>query len=69
MVFLKVLASANYAGFCSDSHICKIYCKILQILQEKYHIEGKFGRGKFGEFGKSFMIRQTKTIQISSYNK
>jgi len=23
---------------------------------------------KFGEFGKSFMIRQTKTIQISTYN-
>ena len=28
-----------------------------------------FGRGeKFGEFGKSSMIRQTKTIQISNYN-
>jgi len=24
--------------------------------------------GKFGEFGKSSLIRQTKTIQISTYN-
>jgi len=23
---------------------------------------------KFGKFGKSFLIRQTKTIQISTYN-
>ena len=33
-----------------------------------YHIAGKFGRGKFGEFGKSFVICQTKTIQIGIYN-
>ena len=25
--------------------------------------------GKFGEFGKLSMIRQTKTIQISTYNQ
>ena len=30
-------------------------------------IAGKFCEGKFGEFGKQFMIRQTKTIQISTY--
>ena len=24
--------------------------------------------GKFGEFGKSSVIRQTKTIQINTYN-
>jgi len=24
--------------------------------------------GKFGKFGKSSLIRQTKTIQISAYN-
>jgi len=30
-----------------------------------YRIAGKFGREKFG---KSFLIRQTKTIQISTYN-
>jgi len=29
----------------------------------KYHIAGKFGK-----FGESSIIRQTKTIQISTYN-
>ena len=36
-----------------------------------YCIEGKFGGGKFGELGELgelFVIRQTKTIQISIYN-
>ena len=33
-----------------------------------YCIAGKFGRGKFGEFGEFSAIRQTKTIQISTYN-
>ena len=33
-----------------------------------YRTARKFGRGKFGEFGKSSMIRQTKTIQSSTYN-
>ena len=33
-----------------------------------YRIAGKFGGGKFGEFGELSMIRQTKTIQISTYN-
>ena len=33
-----------------------------------YHIARKFDRGKFGEFGKSLMICQTKIIQISAYN-
>ena len=31
-------------------------------------IAEKFGGGKFGEFGKSSLIYQTKTIQISTYN-
>jgi len=29
---------------------------------------GSLAGRKFGEFGKSSMIRQTKTIQISTYN-
>ena len=33
-----------------------------------YHIAGKFGGGKFGEFGESSVIHQTKTIQVSTYN-
>ena len=33
-----------------------------------FHIAGKFGRAKFGEFGESFVIHQTKIIQISTYN-
>ena len=36
------------------------------MLDKFYRIVGKFGGGKFGEFG---VIRQTKTIQISTYNK
>ena len=34
----------------------------------KYHKAGKFGGGKFGEFGESFVIHQTKTMQVSTYN-
>ena len=34
----------------------------------QYHLVGKFGGGNFGKFGKSSMIRQTKIIQISTYN-
>ena len=33
-----------------------------------YRLAGKFGGGKFGEFGESSMIRKPKTIQISTYN-
>ena len=35
--------------------------------QMHYHIAGKFGGGKFGEFGESSVIRQTKTLKISTY--
>ena len=37
----------------------------------EYHIAGKLGGGRkvFGEFGEWSAIRQTKTIQISTYNK
>ena len=33
-----------------------------------YCIVGQFGGGKFGEFGESSVIYQTKTVQISTYN-
>ena len=33
-----------------------------------YCIVGKFGGGKFGEFGELSTIHQTKTIQISTYS-
>ena len=33
-----------------------------------YHIAGKFGWGKFGEFGESSVICQNKTIQLITYN-
>ena len=36
---------------------CMKYC-----YSNKYHIAGKFG-----EFGESFVIRQTKTTQIGTY--
>ena len=32
-----------------------------------YHMEGNFGGG-VGEFGELSVVRQTKTIQISTYN-
>ena len=41
---------------------------ILNIDQQNYHIMGKFVGGEFGEFGELFMIRQTKTIHINTYN-
>ena len=34
-----------------------------------YCMEENFGRRNVGKFGESFVIRQTKTIQISTYNK
>jgi len=36
---------------------------LLEQLLKTYHIAGKFG-----EFGKSSVIHQTKTIQISTYD-
>ena len=33
-------------------------------LKQMYLIAGKFGGGKFGKFGESSVIHQTKTIQI-----
>ena len=38
------------------------------IQYNKYRIVGKFGGKKFGKFGESSMICQTKTIQILTYN-
>ena len=38
---------------------------LIEFSYKIYHIAGMFGGGKFG---KSSMIRQTKTIQISTYN-
>ena len=47
-----------------------IHAAPLQVLPYKYtyHIAEKFDGGKFDEFGKSSVIRQTKTIQISTYD-
>ena len=50
----------NYLYMGGISHACKcadLMCCIIQLLAEK-----------FGEFGKTPMIRQTKTIESSSYN-
>ena len=33
-----------------------------------YRIVGKFCGGKLGEFGELSVIRQTKIIQLSTYN-
>ena len=37
---------------------------VMKVPQELWYRIG----GKFGEFGKSSVIHQTKTIQISTYN-
>ena len=34
----------------------------------EYRIAGKFGGGKFDEYGELSTISQTKTIQINTYN-
>jgi len=41
----------------------KILANLKKQIKIHYHIAGKFG-----EFGESSLIRQTKTIQISTYN-
>ena len=46
----------------ADGWLCMLSCDI------GYHIVGKFGGGKFGKFGESSVIRQCKTILISTYN-
>ena len=50
---------------------CVLPLSVFAMLQ--YRIAGKFGGGgggggKFGELGKSSVIRKTKTIQIFTYN-
>ena len=57
----------------SFEHLVKKFGKLkvsqrLVIVCSYYHIAGKFGGGKFGEFDESFMIHQTKTIQITTHN-
>jgi len=43
--------------------IAKLYPTEIWSYYDTYHIVGKFG-----EFGESSVIHQTKTIQISTYN-
>ena len=39
-----------------------------QYYEMTYHMEGNFGGGNVGEFAESSLIRQTRTIQISTYH-
>ena len=45
-------------------HYCKYHCANIAL----QYMEGNFSGENIGEFGKSFMIHQTKIIQISTYN-
>ena len=45
-------------------HYCKYHCTNIAL----QYMEGNFSGENIGEFGKSFMIHQTKIIQISTYN-
>ena len=50
---------------------CMVYLEVFRFCSpnnEEYRIAGKLGGRKFGKFGKSSVIRQTKTIQINTYN-
>ena len=48
----------------------RAFCRFLIHGNSSCRIAGKFdGGGKFGEFGELSVIRQTKTIQINTYNK
>ena len=44
------------------------YTCVLMVISKTYRMEGNFSGGNVGKFGKLSMIRQTKTIQISTYN-
>ena len=57
------IASLNSCIFNLSDKQC-LCCEI----SLNYRIAGKFGREKFGKFGESPMICQSKTIQISNYN-
>ena len=48
------------------THGFLIKSSLVYELKHKYCIAGKSGGGKFGEFGESSVIHQTKTIQIST---
>ena len=39
-----------------------------QLVKGSYRMERNFNKGNVSRFGKSSMIRQTKTIQFSTYN-
>ena len=45
-----------------------VFIKFTKLLWIYYRMEGNFGGGNIDEFGESSVIRQTKTIQISTYN-
>ena len=52
----------NHIQYPIAMHVYITYVAII------YRIAGNLAGGKFGEFGESFEFRQTKTIQISTYN-
>ena len=56
----------HYKSFYSETyhHVSALLFTKLKII---YCVEGNFGRGN-REFGESSVIRQTKTIQISTYH-
>ena len=67
----------NVYFFVHSVKITKFSCGSVQLYCEppfcplwlsQYRIVEKVGGGKFGEFGESSVIHQTKTIQISTYN-
>ena len=51
------------------SYHVAILLKYELMLNKAYLIAGMFRGGKFGKFGESSAIHQTKTIEISIYSK
>ena len=60
-ILLNVCDKNPLYGIYLGSDILTLACQIL-------YSRNVWPGGKFGEFSESFMIRQTKTIQISNYN-
>ena len=60
MVFLEILASANYAGFCSDSHIC-----VLRHLKEE-PVWATDKRFKFTSNVNHFITKELKNIRTAA---
>ena len=64
LVFLKVKAKFHFYKKQVINKIISVIFGHVRLIILSYHIAAMFGGGKFGEFGKSSMISQTKIINL-----